>query len=286
MSVKTITMTKAEIRQLEEQLAHAQKRKRPPYAYYQYQTSECTITAYESGKVVFQGSGADLYAQGRTAKDVPARATCFPQAGSDEVGTGDYFGPVVVCAALVKAEDLPLLTQLQVTDSKALSDDHIRKIAPQLIERLPHSLLILNNSDYNRVHKTDNMVAIKCKLHNQAYVHLRRKANGLPTNIIIDQFVQKSSYYRYLQGQSEVIDGIHFETKAERTYPAVAAASVIARYAFLCRFDRLCQQYDFSFPKGAGKQVDEAIRAFVERYGTEALDQVGKLHFANTKKAL
>ncbi|MDM8158166.1 DUF3378 domain-containing protein, partial [Amedibacillus dolichus] len=178
MSVKTITMTEEQIRQLEQRLSKAQKRKTPPYARYQYQTSECVITAYESGKVVFQGEGADFYAQGWETAEPDARARRFPQAGSDEVGTGDYFGPVVVCAALVQKEDVPLLAQLQVTDSKALSDDHIRKIGPQLIERLPHSLLILNNSDYNRVHESDNMVAIKCKLHNQAYVHLRRKAQG------------------------------------------------------------------------------------------------------------
>lgn len=180
MSVKTITMTEEQIRQLEQRLSKAQKRKTPPYARYQYQTSECVITAYESG----------------------------------------------------------------------------------------------------------NMVAIKCKLHNQAYVHLRRKAQGLPDNIIIDQFVQKKSYYRYLQGQDEVITGIHFETKAEHTYPAVAAASVIARYAFLRCFDRMCERYDFHFPKGAGKKVDTAIAAFVSRHGKEALYQVGKLHFANTRKAL
>ena len=286
MSVKTITMTEKQIRQLEQRLSKAQKRKTPPYARYQYQTSECVITAYESGKVVFQGEGADFYAQGWETAEPDARAGRFPQAGSDEVGTGDYFGPVVVCAALVQKEDVPLLAQLQVTDSKALSDDHIRKIGPQLIERLPHSLLILNNSDYNRVHESDNMVAIKCKLHNQAYVHLRRKAQGLPDNIIIDQFVQKKSYYRYLQGQDVVITGIHFETKAEHTYPAVAAASVIARYAFLRCFDRMCERYDFHFPKGAGKQVDTAIAAFVSRHGKEALYQVGKLHFANTRKAL
>lgn len=83
-----------------------------------------------------------------------------------------------------------------------------------------------------------------------------------------------------------MITGIHFETKAEHTYPAVAAASVIARYAFLRCFDRMCERYDFHFPKGAGKKVDTAIAAFVSRHGKEALYQVGKLHFANTRKAL
>lgn len=97
-------------------------------------------------------------------------------------GTGDYFGPVVVCAALVTAEDLPLLQQLGVTDSKLLSDDAIRTCAPKLTAALRYSVLILDDDTYNRVHEHDNMVAIKCKLHNQAYVHLQRKA-GRPARL-------------------------------------------------------------------------------------------------------
>lgn len=76
------------------------------------------------------------------------------------------------------------------------------------------------------------MVAIKSRLHNQAYVHLRRKLGSLPSLCIIDQFVQAKSYYRYLHDVEEVVHTIHFETKAENKYLSVAAGSIIARYAF------------------------------------------------------
>ena len=62
MSVHTITMSPQQISALEKQLQGCEKRKTPPYARYQYRLSDCVITAYESGKVVFQGEGADLYA--------------------------------------------------------------------------------------------------------------------------------------------------------------------------------------------------------------------------------
>lgn len=78
---------------------------------------------------------------------------------------------------------------------------------------------------------------------------------------------------------------IHFETKAENKYLSVAAGSIIARYAFLQAFDAMCQHYEFPFVKGAGSKVDQAIRAFVKQYGKAELANVGKLHFANTKKA-
>ena len=148
-----------------------------------------------------------------------------------------------------------------------------------------HSLLILDNETYNRIHPDHNMVAIKCKLHNQAFVHLRHKLKALPKHIIIDQFVKKESYYRYLKQEAEVIEGIHFETKAENKYMAVAAASVIARYAFLMRFEAMCQAYNFPFLKGASAKVDQNIVDFVQRYGQASLTKVAKLHFANTKKA-
>lgn len=292
MTVKTIPMTPQQIAALKQKLQHAKERKTPPYAHFQYELSDCVITAYESGKVVFQGEGAAFYAdsmENRPAFDETKNDASFPggfpQAGSDEVGTGDYFGPVVVCACLLQPQDAAFVQSLGVQDSKALQDAHIRNIAPLLQERLCHSLLILDNARYNQVHEQNNMVAIKCKLHNQAYVHLQRKANGLPPNRIIDQFVQEKSYYRYLRDQPSVIRDIHFETKAENKYPAVACASVIARYAFLKAFDQLCERYAFSFPKGAGKQVDEAIRTFLQSHSMEDLRQVAKLHFANTKKA-
>lgn len=40
--------------------------------------------------------------------------------GSDEVGTGDFFGPMTVVAVYVDAKQIPLLKELGVKDSKKL----------------------------------------------------------------------------------------------------------------------------------------------------------------------
>lgn len=284
---------------LKQSLSKAQVRKTPPYAIYQIKTDDCVITAYESGKIVFQGEGADFYADSlpsSTSSEVSSskkssnttnkRHDTYPQCGSDEVGTGDYFGPVTVCACCVNQEDVIWLRELKIQDSKAVNDDVIRRIAPQLMERLTYSLLILNNALYNQIHPTNNMVAIKSKLHNQAYVHLRSKLGKLSDFCIIDQFVQKTSYYRYLQQEKDIVYDIHFETKAENKYLSVACGSIIARYAFLKAFDAMDEQYDFKFLKGASSKVDQNIRSFVDRFGKEELYKVAKVHFANTSKAL
>ena len=289
MSTYTKTMNPAQIEELEHRLKDCTKRKTPPYALYQYKTSDCVITAYASGKVVFQGEGADFYIDSLPSekKSTPAASIKeqFPQCGSDEVGTGDYFGPVVVCAAYVKQEQVSWLKSLGIQDSKAMDDAYIRKIGNQVMSEIPHSLLILNNAKYNQIHSSHNMVAIKSKLHNQAYVHLQKKIGMLPSLCVVDQFVAENSYYRYLKNEKEVIKNLLFETKAENKYLSVACASLIARYAFLLSFDAMQQRYNFSFPKGAGKNVDISIQNFVEKYGKEELYNIAKLHFANTNKA-
>lgn len=281
MSTQTKTLTMQEIMELKSRFPYAKQCKTPPYAVYQIRLSDCVITAYQSGKVVFQGEGADFYAEGTKKEE---NKNSYPQCGSDEVGTGDYFGPVTVCATYVTEEDIPMLRKLGIMDSKMMKDETILKVAPLLMERLPHSLLIVNNAKYNMIHERYNMVALKCVLHNQAYVHLKRKIKELPQHIIIDQFVQKTSYYKYLKQEKEVIQGIHFETKAENKYLSVACGAVIARYAFLKSMDAMSEQYQFHFPKGAGAKVDHAAREFVQKFGKDALFQVAKLHFANTNK--
>lgn len=293
MSTKTIQCDPQEMTAIKNRYPDAKQRKTPPYANWQIKLSDCVITAYTSGKVVFQGESADLHASGyqpipakSKKKEHPAKHTdSYPQCGSDEVGTGDYFGPVTVCATYVGPADVAFLKSLGIQDSKAVKDATIRELAPILMERLPYSLLILDNAKYNRIHETENMVAIKCKLHNQAFVHLRKKVEKWPDFIIIDQFVQGASYYRYIKQEKEIVEDIHFETKAENKYLSVACGSIIARYAFLKALDAMSEHYHFEFLKGASHKVDDNIRLFVSLHGTEELHNVAKLHFANTKKA-
>lgn len=277
MATYTKTCTPEEIQAIYKQYENEIiKETKPQYTHYQIKTDTMTITAYTSGKVVYQG------------KDLPQESapatTQMPQAGSDEVGTGDYFGPVVVCAAIVTEEDLPLIQKLGIQDSKQLTDAHIRKIAPQLMKQCPHSILVVSNEKYNQVHDEHNMVDIKSKLHNQAYVNLQKKGYVLPAFKVVDQFAGSKTYYDYLKGEPDIIRDIHFETKAENKYPAVALASVLARYAFLKEWDLMEEAYDFSFPKGAGGNVDQAGAEFVKQYGKDALRKVAKYHFKNTEK--
>lgn len=280
MATLTKKMTKEEILNLKNRLSpFILKESQPNYTYYQIKTKECTITAYTSGKVVFQG--ADLsWLEPQQKKEEIQQA----QAGSDEVGTGDYFGPVVVAACIVDKQARKKLAHLGIQDSKQIDDTKIRKLAPIIKEFCPCSILIVSNAKYNAIHDSCNMVDMKCRLHNQAYVNLIHKGYTLPKQIIIDQFVQEKSYYRYLKNFPEVVKGITFETKAENKYLAVACASILARNAFLETWDKMEETYQFHFEKGAGSKVDACGKEFVKKFGKEKLYQVAKLHFKNTQK--
>ena len=266
-----------------------------PHVAFAAKVLDCRVTAYNSGAVVFQGQDAKAIYQAaakhfdlpfETKDEDPSLNISINQdsAGSDEVGTGDYFGPIVVCACYLPKSKIKKITELSVADSKTINDERIRQIGPQLYKLLPNSLLILANSRYNKVNQTKNLNAIKALLHNQAFINLKKKIKTLPTLTVIDQFVPSAKYYEYLQDESEVYENLLFETKAENKYPAVACASIIARYAFLNEMDKLRKKYTFNFPLGAGEKVDTAINEFNERY-PDQLANVAKLKFKNTLKS-
>lgn len=278
MSTISIQLTENQIKQLQKQYASYLSDKKIAHVLFQIRLTDCVITVYQSGSTVFQGEQAEFY-----AADFKKKESNLPMAGSDEVGTGDYFGPVVVCAVHLTEKDMPCLNQFKIADSKQTSDEMIRQIAPELMKQLTYSLLILDNEKYNQIQPSNNMNMIKAKLHNQAYVNLKKKLSVLPQLCVVDQFTPPALYYRYLIGEPVIIPNLHFETKAENKYLPVACASIIARYAFLVKMDEMSTRYGRVFPKGASHIVDEFAQQFVDRYGFKELEKVAKLHFKNTQ---
>ncbi|WP_277750938.1 ribonuclease HIII [Anaerobacillus alkaliphilus] len=281
--------------------------KLPPGALFAAKPFNCSVTAYKSGKVLFQGAKHEeeaaiweQFANNGTAPPTTKTVTkkeatnqsqfsTMSLIGSDEVGTGDYFGPITVVAAFVRTENFANLTELGVKDSKGMKDDQICKIAKQLIKEIPYSLLVLPNTKYNSLQaKGFNQGKMKAILHNQAILHLKKKLNHEPYDgILIDQFVERGIYFRYIADQKEKVqeNNMFFQTKAESLHLSVAAASIIARYAFVKEMDKLSESAGFEIPKGAGSHVDQAAAKLIRTHGIEALNSYCKIHFANTEKA-
>ena len=66
---------------------------------------------------------------------------------------------------------------------------------------------------------------------------------------------------------------------------AVAAAAIIARESFLSYLVELSQKYGLNFPKGATHVIDSGKR-FVQKYGSQKLNKVCKLHFKTSTELL
>lgn len=265
---------------------------------------DTAVTVYKSGKVMFQGNGAAREASlwGTISKSVekvisgttkgdtlPPNFTSLSVVGSDETGTGDYFGPITVAACFVRADQIALIQELGVKDSKMLTDEVMRKMAPDLMATLTHSVLVLKNEKYNTIQGRGwSQGKIKALMHNQALKHvLNKMAPEKPAYILIDQFAERGIYYNHIKAEKEIIrENVLFSTKAEQLHVSVAAASIIARYAFLKEMDRLSELANTTIPKGASAKVDEIAASIYLKHGEVFLKSITKWHFANTQKAM
>lgn len=285
----SITLTPSE-KEIQVFLEHYQTSLAPsknPYIRYFLKLPQATVSIYTSGKVLLQGEGAEKYASFFGYQVVEqTRGQNLPLIGTDEVGNGSYFGGLAVVASFVTPDQHDFLRKLGVGDSKTLTDQKIRQIAPILKEKIQHQALLLSPSKYNEViGDRYNAVSVKVALHNQAIYLLLQK--GLqPEKIVIDAFTSAKNYDKYLaQEANRFSNPISLEEKAEGKYLAVAVSSIIARDLFLENLENLGRELGYQLPSGAGTASDKVASQILQAYGMQGLNFCAKLHFKNTEKA-
>jgi ribonuclease HIII len=263
---------------------------------YLFKTDQLTITVYNSLKVMFQGEdaleeynswaeilGLEKYESAEKFNGYDNQYLPLRVIGSDEVGTGDFFGPVVVCAAYVTPKDYQFLDEIDIKDSKKINDNQIRIIGEKLMKNIPHQVLVTNNEKYNElIERGFNLNKIKAYLHNHA---IKKMISKYPEyqKIIQDKFCSEENYFEYLKDE-ETVKNIDFLTQAESIHKAVAVAAIIARYRFLQEFDILEKAYGITLPKGAGPGVDAVAKIIVMKHGEQIFRKIAKLNFKNYQK--
>ena len=304
---KTLVVTEKTKEMMIENYRDLARDKTPQYAIFQADDGDTVVTLYESGKAVFQGRDADLAAdfwietekinsgvakvtssddkkKKEEVKKIPLRISSI---GSDEVGTGDYFGPIVVTATYVKKENIDFLLDLGVKDSKKMSDSDILKVVPEIIKKIPYETYVLSNTQYNKVYGSEmNMNKMKAILHNKVLSHFANKKLYPYEYAVVDQFENPKSYYNHLKEAPFKVWGITFLTKAEDQCLSVACASIISRYIFLKEMDKISNDIKMTLPKGASESVDVFGSEVVKKYGKEKLQKIAKLNFKNTERIL
>ncbi|QMT98248.1 ribonuclease HIII [Mycoplasma tullyi] len=193
--------------------------------------------------------------------------------GCDEVGVGEYLGPIVTCCALVKQDQIDLVKKLGVKDSKLLSDEKIIEIANELKKFIKFQIFCFNPKkgalEFNQMYdRLKNINALKAYMHNQCLIFFKQKyqINNL---IVLDQFVDPNKYYLHLTNFNvEPIIKINLmEEKAESKYLSVAVASILARafYLELCQklLNKINYKDDYKKMLGADNKTFERIKKHI-----------------------
>jgi ribonuclease HIII len=270
-----------------------------PYTLWGAQKLKLTINAYTSGKLLVQGKGAkefveftiepEIVGEAKLGYDEVHNPEMFqPHLGIDESGKGDFFGPLVIAGVFVDG-DLPRrLLDLGVKDSKLITSD---KKATDMADAIK-DLITLDRC---------NVIVISPEKYNDLYVKFRNLNRLLAwghatvienlltrwpkcTRALSDKFADESLIQRALKERGKLIQ-LQQRTKAESDI-AVAAASILARAAFLQRLAYLGEQIGVPLPKGASAQVKAAAREIVKKSGPEGLKSVCKFHFKTYQEVI
>ena len=263
---------------------------RPQHTIFQAKKPGVTCTLYESGKLMVQGKGKDAFIEfyiepliGDFSFTHPEKSVNMkPHIGVDEAGKGDFFGPLVIASVYADEARIKYLLEERICDSKRLSDKAIVRLANKL-RKLPYSIVKITPPKYNELYSSfGNLNTLLAWGHATAIEELHKKTQC--QNILIDQFANEVVVESAL-AKKKLRLNLDQRHQGEED-PVVAAASILARDAFLHGIEALGKKVSMELPKGASKQVVAAGKRLVHQHGPNILKEVGKLHFRTRNEIL
>ncbi|MHC4839051.1 MAG: ribonuclease HIII [Planctomycetota bacterium] len=272
------------------------------HAFFQARGEGVIVSYYKSGKLVVQGKDSDGFqarylagahaAPTKKTKAAPATdagdvlAQLADSLGSDEAGKGDTFGGLAVAAVGVPADQVEALRATTVADSKSLTDERIRALAPWLRAEFPHAERVLEPAAYHQAWLAQgrNVNKLLAVLHRDCLGELL-DAGEVPWKVaVVDRFAAREPVKALIAPAHPGLQVV--EVPRAEQHLAVAAASVLARESFLRQMDELRDRFACELPLGSGAPVPPALRRFRELHGDEVLGQAAKLHFKNIQRFL
>ncbi len=258
---------------------------RPPYTVFAAKKKGVSCTLYESGTLSVQGKEMDAFLEFYLEPEIlkefrfshpEMHLDLTPRIGQDEAGKGDFFGPLCVAAAYADENTIPKLHEMGVRDSKKFSDDAVLKLAKKIRAQIPYTVIRLFPLKYNELYKKfKNLNRLLGWAHVAALGDLSQKTGC--RKAILDQFADAHVVENAMKQKKLEID-LEQKVRGEQDI-VVAAASILARSAFLEGLATLSEEYGVPLPKGAASHVIEAAKKFAIKFGREALEKVAKTHF-------
>lgn len=196
--------------------------------------------------------------------------------GIDESGKGDLYGPLCIAGVYAEGAAIDELKRIGVVDSKKLTDARATLLAKKIRACCPYHIVRISPMKYNELYVLfKNLNRLLAWGHATAIEQLARETGC--HQVIIDQFAAEHVVETALARKG--LD-VHLTQRhrAEEDV-VVAAASILARHAFLEGLAMLSNDMQIPLPKGCNQGVVSVGRQLVARYGREILHKVAKMHF-------
>lgn len=268
-----------------------------PYCLYAATKGKVNVCVYEKGpKIVVLGKDTEEFVTLLLEPEVLGEAKLGyeevhnpemyqPHIGVDESGKGDFFGPLVIAGVYVDGDVARRLREIGAVDSKRISsDERIFKIASE-IRRIPGlvwEVIAINPERYNELYdKFGNLNRLLAWGHAKVIENLLARVPGCQ-RAISDQFANPAVLQRALQTRGREVELVQ-RTKAESD-PAVAAASILAREAFVSWLNAQSQKSGVIFYKGVSENVKHSASKLVQVHGREILPALCKMHFRTSSE--
>ncbi|MFN4216161.1 MAG: hypothetical protein ACK4HQ_01975 [Brevinematales bacterium] len=236
------------------------------YGYWQAVGKGISVSLYNSGRLVLQGEDGAIHEILERVKGFLEKVSS--QIGCDECGKGDVFGPLVMVAVGVLAEDMVKLQMMGISESKKATKNQLDEWYHRIRSLCQVEELIWEPEAYNDLYERYQNLNTILTL---GYEDLIRRFEGKWDLVVVDAYTQNEKTRKML---SRVSPGkFILETHAEH-YPSVGAASLVARKLFLEWFERQSQ----NFPKGCGQAAKELFFRMRE-CDAKQLRRYAKIHF-------
>lgn len=264
----------------------------PQHTLFSAQKKGVSCTLYTSGKLTVQGKEMNdfitFYLEPQILQSLAfsypeTQVDMTPRIGIDESGKGDFFGPLCVAGVQANEAQIKELLSLGVRDSKKISDPSVKTLSNKLKKVCPHTVVFISPKKYNELYASfHNLNALLGWGHATAIAELVAKTQC--TEVIIDQFASEHIVKNALK-KKQIQVSLTQRHRAE-VDPVVAAASILARAAFLEGLEKLGTQYGIELPKGASSQVIAVGKKLVAKHGPAILELIAKLHFKTKEEIL
>lgn len=264
----------------------------PPYTFFQGKSKGVTCTLYTSGKLMVQGKQMQEFIQYYLEPEILKTFTygydrldldLTPRIGIDESGKGDFFGPLCVAGVFASGETIAQLAKIGVKDSKKLSDDTILKIAQKIRKEYAHHIVRIGPEKYNELYQRFGNLNLLLGWGHATAIEALVDKTGCQ-NVIIDKFAAEHVVENALRQKKKSVL-LSQKVRAEEDL-VVAAASILARAAFLEFMEKLGKDVGIPLPKGASARTIQTGKQLVQKHGQEILGRLAKLHFKTTQDIL